>query len=379
MTQNSTPAASNQSVRSTETTKTTSSKRTISDNHTIDSFFDKYTNEDNQSFEEIIEAADERLKQKFAILYEAEDSTSVMIKNSLALPSIEAQFESTERPNKLDMWTYKNKNYIMYIPDGVDFTQAEKIEMAKRKQEISHNNTRLFSNPFNDSQNKETISELAKNQARGNAEKIGLDGKTMESDLPQIRGFSFVKSPSPCPSLIDSSPLMTWGEIEGTPFRLDGSDTPLRTSSSLGGPSFRIAEASKRETLALRLAENVSEKHRAKKSKAMEAAKRNMCASPHVRNSLERLASMSPAARRLSSARLGLSRESWATPSPRGSRSTFLTPKRSKNTPLVKVNTPARHQRSSTSQSSYSSESTLTDNLLDIPSSSKRSKAADFF
>lgn len=375
---NSTPAASNQSVRSTETTKTTSSKRTISDNHTIDSFFDKYTNEDNQSFEEIIEAADERLKQKFAILYEAEDSTSVMLKNSLALPSIDAQFESTERPNKLDMWTYKNKNYIMYIPDGVDFTQAEKIEMAKRKQEISHNNTRLSTNPFNDSQNKETISELAKNQSRGNAEKIGLDGKAMESDLPQIRGFNFVKSPSPCPSLIDSSPLMTWGEIEGTPFRLDASDTPLRTST-LGGPSFRIAEASKRETLALRLAENVSEKHRAKKSKAMEAAKRNMCASPHVRNSLERLASMSPAARRLSSARLGLSRESWATPSPRVSRSTFLTPKRSKNTPLVKVHTPARHQRASTSQSSYSSESTLTDNLLDIPSSSKRSKAADFF
>lgn len=373
---NSTPAGSNQSVRSNETTKTSSSKRTISDNHTLDSFFSKYTSEDNHSFEEIIEAADERLKQRFAILYDAEDQTSEMLRNSLALPSIEAQFDATERPNKLDMWTYKNKNYIMYIPDGVDFTQDEKIEMAKRKQEITHNNTRLYANPFNDSQNKETISELAKNQARGNAEKIGLDGKAMEQELPQIRGFSFVKSPSPCPSLIDSSPMMTWGEIEGTPFRLDGGDTPLRTTST--GPSFRIAEASKRETLALQLAENVSEKHRAKKSKAMEAAKRNMAASPHVRNSLDRLASMSPAARRLSSVRLGLSREGWGTPSPRP-RSALTTPKRSKNTPLVKVNTPVRIRTPST-RNSYS-ESTLTDNLLDIPSSSssKRTKAADFF
>lgn len=369
---NQTPAP-DQSVRSTETTKTSSSRKTISESHTLDSFFDKYTSEDNQSFEEIIELADERLKQRFAILYEAEDQSSEILRNSLALPSISAQFESTERPNKLDMWTYKNKNYIMYIPDGVDFTQAEKIEMAKRKMEISHSNTRLSVNPFNDVQNKETIGELAKIQARGNAEKIGFDGKTMEPESPNIRGFSFVKSPSPCPSLIDSSPLMTWGEIEGTPFRLDASDTPLRTSS-LGGPSFRIAETSKREALALQLAENVSEKHRGAKMKAIEAAKRNMCASPHVRNSLERLASMSPAARRLSSVRLA--RESWATPSPKLSRS-FATPKRSKNTPLVKVNTPAR-SRTPSAQPSYS-ESTLTDNLLDIPSNSKRSKAADYF
>lgn len=370
----STPASVNQSVRSSETTKTSSSRKTIADNHTLDSFFSKYTSEDDQSFEEIIEAANEKLKQRFAILYEAEDQTSLMLKNSLALPSIEAQFDCTERPNKLDMWTYKNKNYIMYIPDGVDFTQEEKIEMAKRKQEITHNNTRFDANPFDESLNKETITELAKNQARGNPEKIGLDGKTTEQEIPQIRGFSFVKSPSPCPSLIDSSPMMTWGEIEGTPFRLDGGDTPLRTSAS--GPSFHIAEASKRETLALQLAENVSEKHRAKKSKAMEAAKRNMAASPHVRNSLERLASMSPAARRLSSVRLGLSREGWGTPSPRP-RSTFSTPKQTK-TPIVKVNTPARPRP--TPAASFN-EANLTDNLLDIPSTSsgKRKKAADYF
>lgn len=260
----------------------------------------------------------------------------------------------------------------MYIPDGVDFTAEEKIEMAKRKQEISHSNTRLNMNPFDESQNKETITELAKNQTRGNVGKIGVDGKTMEPESPQIRGFTFVKSPSPCPSLIDSGPLMTWGEIEGTPFRLDGSDTPLRTTS-FGGPSFRIAETSKRETLALQLAENVSEKHRAKKSKAIEAAKRNMCATPHVRNSLDRLACMSPAARRLSSVRLA--RESWATPSPKVTRSSLVTPKTRSIPPVIR--TPKRN-RAPHSQSSYS-ESTLTDNLLDIPSSSKRSKAADFF
>lgn len=209
----------------------------------------------------------------------------------------------------------------MYIPDGVEFTQAEKIEMARRKMEINHGNTRLSSNPFDDKQNKATISDLAKTSKVSN-NRVGFDGNSLDIESPQIRGFGFVKSPSPCPSIADS-PLMTWGEIEGSPFRLDAGDTPLRTNM-VGGPSFHIAATSKRldkninvskhvsninifrENIALRLAEKVSEKHRAKKSKAIEAAKKSMCATPHIRSSLQRLASMSPAARRLSSAKYGI-------------------------------------------------------------------------
>lgn len=57
--------------------------------------------------------------------------------------------------------------------------------------------------------------------------KIGVDGKELiKSQTPQIGGWSFVKTPSPCPGGMES-PFMTWGEIEGTPFRLDGGDTPL--------------------------------------------------------------------------------------------------------------------------------------------------------
>ena len=35
--------------------------------------------------------------------------------------------------------------------------------------------------------------------------------------------------------------MMTWGEIEGTPFRLDGSDTPLRHSGP--GPAFKVSDS----------------------------------------------------------------------------------------------------------------------------------------
>jgi protein DGCR14 len=77
-----------------------------------------------------------------------------------------------------------------------------------------------------------------------------------------------------CIAGVNESPLMTWGEIEGTPFRLDGGDTPIRTS--LQGPSFRIPELPKREKLALALAEKAGERHRDRKMKAIEAARKQL-------------------------------------------------------------------------------------------------------
>lgn len=66
---------------------------------------------------------------------------------------------------------------------------------------------------------------------------------------------------------------MTWGEIEGTPFKLDGSDTPVRPST---GPSFRMAQPPKREKLALALAEKAGQRHRDLKQKAIEAARKQL-------------------------------------------------------------------------------------------------------
>ncbi|XP_062554782.1 splicing factor ESS-2 homolog [Armigeres subalbatus] len=376
------------SIRSTISTISTKSSKSIADRHSLDSFLFNYTSEDNDSFQEIMEAADKKLRQKFAILYEAEGTSRLNLGKQLALPSIENQFDERDKPKELDMWTYKNKNYIMYIPDGVAPTREEEIEMANKKQEIEHNNTRLKENPFNETESKQAITEAAKSQAKCLPEKIGVDGKLIEASLtPAVRGFSFVKSPSPCPGVTDS-PLFTWGEIEGTPFRLDGGDTPLHPASA--GPSFRIAETSKRETIALQLAEKAAEQSRSKKAKAIEAARRNI-ASPVIRNTFDRLASMSPAARRLATNKLGFIN----TPSPMRTpvSSTLKTPRlqsqfgRLRPTPspagMVRRKTPlivnTKGSNSLEGQESTSGSVTLTDNLLDIPSTSKRPKAADFF
>lgn len=60
----------------------------------------------------------------------------------------------------------------MYIPDGVELTKAEQLDRVNRKQGIDYGNTRFKSNPFNEQQSKETISELAKTQVNLHSQQL---------------------------------------------------------------------------------------------------------------------------------------------------------------------------------------------------------------
>ena len=60
---------------------------------------------------------------------------------------------------------------------------------------------------------------------------------------------------------------MTWGEIEGTPFRLDGSDTPL-PSSSVGAGAFHLQPISERDRIGMKLAEKVGKGYRDRRGHA---------------------------------------------------------------------------------------------------------------
>jgi protein DGCR14 len=327
---------------------------------TLDEYLANHTSEDNESFEEIIKESELRHEQKHAWLYKKETTNVEALPGKLNVPSIEQQAGQL-RPLELDTWGYKNHNYIMFVPDGVELTPEEKVEMAKRKQEIVHLNTRLVANPFDENQSKEQIQGLAQSQAKNLDGKIGVDGKELVTETPKINGYGFVKTPSPAPG-VNESPLMTWGEIEGTPFRLDGGDTPLRTTP---GPSFWIPEPPKRERLALKLADKVNEQHRDRKKKAIEAAKKQLTSPrPGSGVSMDRLHSMSPAARKFASTHLrknmGSDKALMASYSP-ARQSPHGTPK---------IDT---HHRTPTPHNLIT-----TDNLLNI-SLPKRPRASDFF
>ena len=176
-----------------------------------------------------------------------------------------------------------------------------------------------------------------------------------------MNGFKLM-SLTPSPALgVGDSPLMTWGEVETTPYMLTGCETPLVTSGTTAGTGFTIKDLSSRDKIALQLADNNSRYYRERKQKAVE----------QVRSSLKAgkgLAGMSPAAQRLASGKLGirLGTDSMLkasyTPSPRRTSGSTPTPRstpgRSKATPNLGVRT----KTPGTGKSSTD----ITDNLLDI-------------
>ncbi|EDW07463.1 splicing factor ESS-2 homolog [Drosophila mojavensis] len=336
----------------------------ISRKMSLDSFLHNYTSEDNQSFQEIIETAERKLRQKYAVLYNHEQLSTDQLQRALLLPGIEEQFDTPDPLRKIETWKYTNKNSVMYVPDGVEMSEQENVKHQDRKPIIRHDATRLPA----------TIQvEAETNPPDANANKNPTSEES-STNTPRIRGFDLLRSPSPRPGKA-FSPIMTWGEIDGTPFRLDGGDTPLR---HMPGPSFHINENSRRENIAIALAEKVSEKMRNQKQQALNTARRNI-GSPFVRSSMERLASMSPAARRLATGKLGLrsTHTPLLTPSPATRKRKAPSVVRTMPSTVNSKQTPAKSTATG-AVTPIDTGSTLTDDLLKIPAK-RRSAAADFF
>ena len=55
---------------------------------------------------------------------------------------------------------------------------------------------------------------------------------------------------------------MTWGELDGTPLRLDA------TPSATPGPTFKIPDPPRREQLGHQLVEEINKQHRNKRKEA---------------------------------------------------------------------------------------------------------------
>ncbi|KAB7505474.1 Protein DGCR14, partial [Armadillidium nasatum] len=318
--------------------------------YTLDEFMSTYTSEDNESFEQVMEEQDRRWKAKHPWLFESEEEHNKSYAPNLALPSIEEQKQSKIlaltgkadkekdiRPLNVENWTYKTFNSVMFVPDGAQMSQNESIEKAKQKErEVCYDNTRFKENPFNESLSQATMLEASAIQAYKKEGKVGVDGKELR-ETPKVNGYSYIRSPSPAPG-VDCSPMMTWGQIDGTPFQLDGSQTPLIRGKHTSGPSYKIPKVSDRDELLIKLSEKVNQNHRDRKSKALSAA-RSSLASPACKMGADRLSSMSPAARNLLSSKLKVNRSTDRalrasyTPSPIGNKG-LSTPKTVSLTPL---------------------------------------------
>ncbi|KAH9525453.1 Splicing factor ESS-2 [Bulinus truncatus] len=364
----------------------------------LDSFLARNTSEDSASFAEILKESERKHRLKHAWVFEKEKEQLAEHVNMTALPSIEEQAAIADRPTHVNTWKYTNENAVMYVPEGQELSAKEMIEIQKHKpRQIIHENTRFQYNPFNNARSKEAMQRAASFKALINQGKIGHDGKEIQpSQSPEVNGFGFVATPSPAPGVAES-PLMTWGDIESTPARLDSTETMPDLTP---GPVFRIPAVPKRDRLALELSEKASKAHRAKKEEAIRQVTRRFASpSPSAKiglSSAERLSSMSPAAQKLASKRLGIKTSTdkallasyTPTPSPTNRTPGSKTPIR--RTPGSRrshgslpgspaLSTPSSQRGSDTPTNDAAPDvPSLTDHLLKLPKR-KRLAASDFF
>jgi protein DGCR14 len=297
----------------------------------LDQFLANFSSEDNASFEELMSEEDRRRRIRHAWMYEAARRHARCYlpgaprQLALAERHDDATADEEPKPKVLDNWTYRVRNDVLWVPEGAELTTEERIKRAKMSQRVVvHENTRLHGNPFLSSSEhaatvykgpgqrstagrpqQDSMSRAVGVQAVLHKGKMTAQGAPVFGD-PQNDLLGPLVTPSPVPGMFgDETPMMTWGEIEGTPFRLDGGDTPLLAGS---GPSFKVPEVPKRDQLALSLVENASRQHRQRKKKAMMQISAAFV-SPKIgaaSSSMERLNSMSPAARRLATSKLGI-------------------------------------------------------------------------
>ncbi|VDO94566.1 unnamed protein product [Soboliphyme baturini] len=346
------------------------------DNVSLDAFLRQSTSEDNASFEEIVEAEEAKRYDKNAWMYCAEQAHKENICKQQALLGADEQLAlPAPRVASVGNWFYSAKNSLMFIPEGAKLT-AEEMEIKKKNAErvIVHKNTRFNEDPFAKDATQPLLNKSAVALAAAGQGKVDVLGNEIKFGNA-MQKFSTVVTPSPMPGL-NESPLMTWGEIEGTPFRLDAGDTPIPRTP---GPSFKIPDIPLRDQLAQSITEEVLRKNRVRKQANRNAASSLTPKFSSVR-SMERLSTMSPAAKRLASTKLGVrvatdKRHNLGyTPSP--SRTPKHTPlisteKLTSKTPAAKI-CGSTAEDSSEKQQQYS----LTDNLLNLR---KQPTASDFF
>uniref|UniRef100_A0A915PGU9 Uncharacterized protein n=1 Tax=Meloidogyne floridensis TaxID=298350 RepID=A0A915PGU9_9BILA len=372
------------------------------DNFTVQTYLEKYTSEDNASFEELFELGKKRERVQNAWMYEAEakHNESLVSRDQPMLEAADEQLvaKNDQRPINVDNWSYKARNVVLFNHiDEAPLTMQEHIDRAKTSEiHINKKGTR-FKNEQQKAPDQVAMARAAFQNVSKIAGHVDVTGKQVGIESKTI---GLVATPTPIP---DESPLMTWGEIEGTPFRLDAPEIQPHIENA---PTFKIPEMPVREKVAAQIAEKIASSYNNKRKLAMnkiqEIAPKTPKFNASCRSGTSRVGTMSPAARTLLNERLGIrlgtDKLIKFSPSPRGTPTsrTMFSPSIYK---LVKPKSEANSGASTPSRLPESNKSTttinVTDNLLNIPpaafgndngglssatsSAGGRPKAADFF
>ncbi|RLM54924.1 hypothetical protein C2845_PM10G12990 [Panicum miliaceum] len=216
----------------------------------LDGFFRRFTSEDNESFSRILEKVNHRRRERYAHLLEpAEAKNTALLEDAKRDRITDGYGTSGQPPSTLEGAKFTAKNLLMYYPADhgeAPLTEEERAERIKgMTKEIDKSNTKLHGRAMaDDARPKEEEAAILYAPVAGStpggmqyhdpdkAKKYDLEDLRkkpnpfyLESDKKANNGYNFVRTPSPAPG-VDESPFMTWGEIDGTPLRLDPDETP---------------------------------------------------------------------------------------------------------------------------------------------------------
>merc|ERR1719333_917744 len=149
------------------------------DRVTLDTFMANHTSEDNESFIELQVENEKKHRAKNAWMYKDEAMYLEMKAQQMALPSMEQQAALPYKPGNVDTWTYQNINSVFHNPDGLELTEAEKIEKAKKEKIIIHNNTRISKTPWKSDKQVDKLRKEVEQREALAAGKVGIDGKDL--------------------------------------------------------------------------------------------------------------------------------------------------------------------------------------------------------
>lgn len=185
----------------------------------LDKYLSKYHSEDDASFAELMEKTQQKHKEKYAWLYEQEekakqyaleyqpsadeestrqlaitDGTSMQVSHS---SEAKGPSSAHARTGQVKTWAYTAKNALMYIPEGMEMTAKEKLELPGAQREILHSNTRLSKSFLSQMKNYNPNASETGAPGQPAGQKIGVDGNLLDKGdgSPSVNGYGFVSTP----------------------------------------------------------------------------------------------------------------------------------------------------------------------------------------